>query len=543
MNYLTETILSLQHICKEFSGNQVLKDVSMDIRAGEIHALIGENGAGKSTLMNILFGMPVIHSTGGFTGKIEFDGEEVQILTPHDAMSRGIGMVHQEFMLIPGFTITENIKLNREITAPTPVSRIFGKNLEKLDVEQMNKDSRKALDTMDMGIAEYTQVAGLPVGHMQFVEIAREIDKTGVRLLVFDEPTAVLTEAETQNLLAAIRRLAAQGIGIIFISHRLDEIIQVSDRVTILRDGELVTTKDTKDTSAIEIAQMMVGRALTIDRASDTKREISDEVFLDVKHLRVNMPGEEVKGVDLQVRKGEIVGIGGLAGQGKLGIANGIMGVYPADGEVTFQGKKLELNNAKAAIKAGLGFVSEDRKGTGLLLDSGIDLNIVFTAMQTEDAFLKKIGPIKVRDKKAIREHAEKMIQELDIRCTSPAQLAGALSGGNQQKVCVAKALTQHPQLLLVSEPTRGIDIGAKKLILDLLLKLSEEQGMTIVMTSSELAELRSICDRILIICEGKVAGELLPTASDAEFGLMMSGASTEAIAAARANAEQGGES
>ena len=214
---MTETILSLQHICKEFSGNQVLKDVSMDIRAGEIHALIGENGAGKSTLMNILFGMPVIHSTGGFTGKIEFDGEEVQILTPHDAMSRGIGMVHQEFMLIPGFTITENIKLNREITAPTPVSRIFGKSLEKLDVEQMNKDSRKALDTMDMGIAEYTQVAGLPVGHMQFVEIAREIDKTGVRLLVFDEPTAVLTEAETQNLLAAIRRLAAQGIGIIFI--------------------------------------------------------------------------------------------------------------------------------------------------------------------------------------------------------------------------------------------------------------------------------------------------------------------------------------
>lgn len=514
----------MQHISKEFSGNQVLKNVSMDIRAGEIHALIGENGAGKSTLMNILFGMPVIHTTGGFTGRVEVGGQEVHILTPHEAMAHGIGMVHQEFMLIPGFTITENIKLNREITIPTVVSKVFGKSLEKLDIRQMNKDARKALDTMDIGIEEYTMVAGLPVGHMQFVEIAREIDKTGVRLLVFDEPTAVLTEGETQNLLAAIRRLAAQGIGIVFISHRLDEIIQVSDRVTILRDGELVVTKDTKDTSAVEIAQLMVGRALTIERSGGAERHISDEIFLDIKNLRVKMPGEEVKGMDLQVKKGEIVGIGGLAGQGKLGIPNGIMGIYPAAGQVSFDGKPLELNNPRAAIRSGLAFVSEDRKGTGLLLDSSIDLNIVFTAMQNEDAFLYKLGLVKFRNQKQIRAHAEKMIHDLDIRCTSSSQLVGSLSGGNQQKICVAKALTQHPKLLLVSEPTRGIDIGAKKLILDLLLNLSEEHGMTIVMTSSELAELRSICDRIVIVCEGKVAGELLPTASDAEFGLMMSG-------------------
>ena len=497
----------------------------MDVRAGEIHALIGENGAGKSTLMNILFGMPVIHSTGGFRGRIESGGKEIQILTPRDAMAQGIGMVHQEFMLIPGFSITDNIKLNREITSPTPMSRIFGKKLEKLDREQMNKDARKALDSLDMGIEEYTIVAGLPVGYMQFIEIAREIDKTGLKLLVFDEPTAVLTESETQNLLAAIRGLAAQGIGIIFISHRLDEIIQVSDRVTILRDGELVATRDTRDTSATEIAQMMMGRALTIQRDAETRRRVSDEVLLEVRDLRVKMPGEEVKGVDFQVKRGEIVGIGGLAGQGKLGIANGIMGLYPADGEVIFEGRKLALNDAWGAIKAGLGFVSEDRKGTGLLLDSGLDLNIVFTAMQTEDAFLRRLGPITLRDKKAIRGHVEKMIRDLDIRCTSPSQPAVSLSGGNQQKVCVAKALTQHPRLLLVSEPTRGIDVGAKKLILDLLLKLSEEQGMTIVMTSSELAELRSICDRILIICEGRVAGELPPTASGTEFGLMMSGA------------------
>lgn len=526
---MSDTILSLKNITKEYSGNPVLKNVSFDVRKGEVHALIGENGAGKSTLMNVLFGMPVIHNTGGFQGTIEINGEEARILTPHDAMEAGIGMVHQEFMLIPGFTITENIKLNREITRPTAISRIFGKSLEALDMKKMNADARAALDTLEMGIDEYSLVAGLPVGHMQFIEIAREIDKTGVQLLVFDEPTAVLTESETQHLLDAIKRLAAKGIGIVFISHRLDEIIQVSDRVTILRDGEHVITKDTKDTSAAEIAKYMVGRAMNIDRDESTsKRKISNEIMLETQRLRVKMPGEEVKGVDMKVRKGEIVGIGGLAGQGKLGIANGIMGVYPAAGKVYFKGQELKLNDAKAAIKAGLGFVSEDRKGVGLLLDSSIALNIVFNTMQTNNDFLTSVGPLKFQQTKKIRAHADKMIKELDIRCTSAAQLAGALSGGNQQKVCVAKALSQHPELLLVSEPTRGIDIGAKKLILDLLLRLSEEQGMTIIMTSSELAELRSICDRILIICEGKVAGELPPTAPDADFGLMMSGSKVE---------------
>jgi len=520
---LAESILRFVNVGKSFGDNRVLKGINMEVRPGEIHALIGENGAGKSTLMNILFGMPVIHDTGGFEGTVELDGQDARIMTPHDAMEKGIGMVHQEFMLIPGFTITENIKLNREITRPSLLSKVFGKRMENLEMNKMHADARKALDTMEMGIEEYTLVHGLPVGHMQFVEIAREIDKTGIRFLVFDEPTAVLTESETEHLLAAIRRLASQGIGIVFISHRLDEIINVSDRVTILRDGEWVATRETKDITAAEIARLMVGRALTLDRSGE-QRSISDEVMLEVKHLRVNMPGEEVKGVDFTVKKGEIVGIGGLAGQGKLGIANGIMGLYPADGKVIFNGQELQLNDTRAALKHDLAFVSEDRKGVGLLLNSPIDINIAFTAMQTEDAFLKSYMGFKLRDRKAIREHADKMIKDLDIRCTSAAQTTGSLSGGNQQKVCVARALTQSPKLLLVSEPTRGIDIGAKKLILDLLKRLAEEQGLTIVMTSSELAELRSICDRVLIICEGKVAGELMPEASDEEYGLMMSG-------------------
>ena len=524
---MNDGILEFVNVGKEYSGHAVLKGINMDVHPGEIHALIGENGAGKSTLMNILFGMPVIHSTGGFTGEVRIGGQDAKIMNPHDAMMQGIGMVHQEFMLIPGFTITENIKINREITKPSPMSRVFGKRLETLEHTAMAQDARKALDTMGMDIEEYTKVHGLPVGHMQFVEIAREIDKTGIRFLVFDEPTAVLTESETEHLLAAIRRLAAQGIGIIFISHRLDEIIRLSDRVTILRDGEWVATEETRNITAAEIARLMVGRALTLDRA-EGGRAVSDENILTVENLRVNMPGEEVKGVTLEVKKGEILGIGGLAGQGKLGIANGLMGMYPATGKVTFKGEPLDVMKTYDTLKKGIAFLSEDRKGVGLLLQSSIEDNLAFSAMEVHDKFVKKIGPIALTDQKAIRENAEKMVKDLDIRCTSVQQNTGALSGGNQQKVCVGKALALDPELLLVSEPTRGIDIGAKKLILDLLKELAEERGMTVVMTSSELAELRSICDRVLIICEGRVAGELSPFDSDEVYGLMMSGVSKE---------------
>ena len=519
-----ENLLEFKHVSKDYFGNKVLKDINLVLKKGEIHALIGENGAGKSTLMNVLFGMPVIHSTGGFDGAVEIDGKETHIKSPHEAMGYGIGMVHQEFMLIPGFTITENIKINREIANPTLASKVFGKRLDKLNTKAMNTDARKALDTLDMDIEEYTYVAGLPVGHMQFIEIAREIDKTGVKILIFDEPTAVLAEAEAQNLLKAMKKLASTGIGIIFISHRLDEIVDVADRVTILRDGEHVATKNIEDTSAAEIAQLMIGRKVTIEREESANREITGETFLELKNFKVAMPGERVKGIDLKVRKGEIFGIGGLAGQGKLGIANGILGTFPTTGEIIFEGKSLKLNDPKDTMKAGIGFVSEDRKGVGLLLDESIELNIAFTEMQINDSFLKKFGPFKIQDNKKMRETADKMIKDLDIRCVSAAQHTGHLSGGNQQKVCIARALIQNPKLLLVSEPTRGIDIGAKKLVLDLLLELNRKHGMTIIMTSSELAELRSICDEVAIICEGKVHGILPPTASDVDFGLMMSG-------------------
>ena len=527
---MSENLLEFKSVSKNYSGNQVLKDISFDIKKGEIHALLGENGAGKSTLMNILFGMPVIHSTGGFEGTVEFEGKPVQIMSPFDAMEYGIGMVHQEFMLIPGFTITENVKINREISKDNLINKVtsamFGKRLKTLDFKQMNQDTRVALDKLEMGIEEFTMVGGLPIGFMQFVEIAREIDKTGVKLLVLDEPTAVLTESEADQLLTAMRNIAASGIAIVFISHRLDEITKVADRVTILRDGELVVTKDVADTNVIEIAEFMVGRKVSIDREHDVRHEISDDIFLSVKNLHVAMPSENVKGLSFDVRKGEIFGIGGLAGQGKLGIANGLMGMYEAMGEAIMDGKPLALNNTKGALKSGAAFLSEDRKGVGLLLDEPIDANIVFTDMNVNNNFILPLGLI---NRIAIRAHAKKMIKDLDIRCTSEKQHTGRLSGGNQQKVCVARALTQKPKMLFVSEPTRGVDIGAKKLILDLLLELSRE-GMTIVITSSELAELCSICDRIAIICEGQVAGILPPDASAVDFGLMMSGVKVDSV-------------
>ena len=238
-----EYVLEMENISKEYDENLVLDNVSLAVKPGEIYALVGENGAGKSTLMNILFGMPVIHETGGYQGSIKVDGEPVLLDSPNAAMEAGIGMVHQEFMLIPGFTITENIKVGREVTKPTLVSEIFGKSLENLDRKKMEEDAKKALNTIGMEIDPHLRVEGLPVGYMQFIEIAREIDKTGVKILVFDEPTAVLTETEAERLLQVMRNIADKGIAIIFITHRLDEVMEVANNMTVLRDGGVVTTK------------------------------------------------------------------------------------------------------------------------------------------------------------------------------------------------------------------------------------------------------------------------------------------------------------
>lgn len=520
-------VLQLKNVSKEYFGNKVLKEVNLNVKAGEIHALVGENGAGKSTLMNVIFGMPIIHNTGGYTGDIIFEGKKAEIKSPNDALNLGIGMVHQEFMLLPGFTITENIKLNREITKHNAVSRVLGDSLKSLDINAMRKDSQTALKKLGMNIDDWMPIAGLPVGYMQFVEIAREIDKKNIKLLVFDEPTAVLAESEADRLLDAMRKLSASGIAILFITHRLDEVLAVADNITIMRDGEQVSQMKREDATITNIAQTMVGRKVERVVHETREHEDSSEIAMSIKDLTVDMPGEVVKSINLEIRKGEILGIGGLAGQGKIGIANGIMGLYKASGEVYSGSTKLELNNPRKAIEDKLAFVSEDRRGIGLLLDTSIEINIAISSMQIQNRFLKGLFGFKafsLKDDKLIREWALKMIQDLDIRCTGPTQITRRLSGGNQQKVCIARALTLEPEILFVSEPTRGIDIGAKKLVLDLLIKLNRELGMTIVMTSSELGELRSICDRIAIVYDGKLEGILGPTDSDVDFGLMMAG-------------------
>ena len=514
----------MDNIIKEYYGNRVLKGVSLKVKKGEIHALLGENGAGKSTLMNVLFGMDVIHSTGGYEGKIAIDGQDVHIDSPIKAMELGIGMVHQEFMLIPGFTVTENIKIGRELSKPSVLSRIFGKKLEKLDMKTMGEHARTDLDKVGLGIDEYTRVAGMPVGYMQFVEIAREIDKTGIKVLVFDEPTAVLTESEAETLLGAMKTIAESGIAIIFITHRLDEVMAVCDGVTILRDGEWVQSLETSETNVVKLAELMVGRELeVIATGSSEGITTSDVTALELNDFYVHMEGEAVKGLNLTVKKGEIFGIGGLAGQGKIGICNGIMGIAASEGEVKIFDEAFDPNELGAALRKRISFVSEDRRGVGLLLDKSIAHNIIFSALQINEEFLWRKGPFTQMNTKETVEVANKYIKSLDIRCTGYKQSAGSLSGGNQQKVCLARAIALNPRLLLVAEPTRGIDVGAKKLVLDELVRLNE-QGLTVIMVSSELAELRAICHKIAIVTDGKVARILKPDDADADFGLAMSG-------------------
>lgn len=529
-------LLQAKNVGKSFDGNVVLKDVSFDLKAGEILGLVGENGAGKSTLMNIIFGMSVIAETGGYDGELLFNGQKIDFKNPIDALKAGIGMVHQEFNLIPGFTVSENITLNMEQTNKSVVSQIFGSKLETIDTKANLTLSGKSLDTLGVDINPAAMTSEMPVGHKQFIEIAREMTRKDVKLLIMDEPTAVLTESEADVLMDALKRISKSGIAVIFISHRLREVLKVCDDIVILRDGVLIEHKKADEMTMEEIAGKMVGKmdekrnkqkeelqklAMEHKRAAE---DLDDEDVMVIDKLWVDMPGEQVYDVSLNVKKGEILGIAGLAGQGKLGIPNGILGTYPVGGKVTFKGEELKLGNTLEILKKGIAFVSEDRRGVGLLLDEPIYWNISFNAMQVQNKYIKKILGLKFRDETAMKKVADQYIDTLAIKTTGNSQKAQNLSGGNQQKVCLAKAFAMQPELLFVSEPTRGIDIGAKELVLNAIKKTNIEDNTTVIMVSSELGELRSICDRIAVICDGKIAGILSPDDSEANFGLLMSG-------------------
>jgi simple sugar transport system ATP-binding protein len=516
----------MRSIKKDFFGNQVLTDINFTLEAGQVLGLCGENGAGKSTLMKILFGMDVIRETGGYEGDIIINGEKVVFNTPFDALKAGIGMVHQEFSLIPGFTATENILLNREPQKKNVISQVFGERLNTLDYKEMDRRAAAAIQKMGVEIDAKMVISSMPVGHKQFTEIARELSKDQLKLLILDEPTAVLTEKEAEALLNSIRAMAAQGISVIFITHRLHEILSVCDKVVVMRDGRVVRDVSTRETSVDDITRWMVGRDV---QSAASRAEIKDEkadakTVMSIKNLWVDMPGETVRNVSLDVRQGEILGIGGLAGQGKLGIPNGIMGLYEAGGTVVFDGQEIPLNNPRKCLDSSLAFVSEDRREVGLLLDETLEWNVAFPAMQIQNKFLKLLlgGLVKWRDEKAIHTVTQKYIDQLQIKCTSSKQRAKELSGGNQQKVCLAKAFALEPKFLFVSEPTRGIDVGAKALVLDALKQFNRESGVTVVMISSELEELRQTCDRIAIISGGQVSGILPAAASSEEFGTLM---------------------
>ena len=487
MNAESNTLLEMRNIRKDFFGNQVLTDINLKLGEGEVIGLVGENGAGKSTLMRILFGADMIRETGGYGGEIILNGETVNFSSPFDAIEAGIGMVHQEFSLIPGFTTTENILLNREPTRKNVISEVFG--------DRMNTLKRKEM----------------------------ELSKEQLKLLILDEPTAVLTEKEAEALLESIRGMSQRGIAIIFITHRLQEILSVCDRVVVMRDGYIVNEAAAKDTTVSEITKCMVGRNVMSKASSaDVRDTEKSRTILSIEKLWVDMPGETVRNVNLEVKEGEILGIGGLAGQGKLGIPNGIMGLYQAGGKVVFDGQEIPLNNPRKCLDSGFSFVSEDRRGVGLLLDESLEWNIAFPAMQIQNKFLKKYGPITWRDEKAIKEITDKYIKSLAIKCVGSHQKARELSGGNQQKVCLAKAFALEPRLLFVSEPTRGIDVGAKALVLNALKEFNRESGVTIVMVSSELEELRQSCDRIAIVSGGKIAGILPASSSVEDLGALM---------------------
>ena len=516
----------MRSIKKDFFGNQVLTDINFTLEAGQVLGLCGENGAGKSTLMKILFGMDVIRETGGYEGDIIINGEKAVFNTPFDALKAGIGMVHQEFSLIPGFTATENILLNREPQKKNVISQVFGERLNTLDYKEMDRRAAAAIQKMGVEIDAKMVISSMPVGHKQFTEIARELSKDQLKLLILDEPTAVLTEKEAEALLYSIRAMDAQKISVIFITHRLHEILSVCDKVVVMRDGHVVRDVPTKETSVDDITRWMVGRDV---QSAASRAEIKDEkadakTVMSIKNLWVDMPGETVRNVSLDVRQGEILGIGGLAGQGKLGIPNGIMGLYEAGGTVVFDGQEIPLNNPRKCLDSSLAFVSEDRREVGLLLDETLEWNVAFPAMQIQNKFLKLLlgGLVKWRDEKAIHTVTQKYIDQLQIKCTSSKQKAKELSGGNQQKVCLAKAFALEPKFLFVSEPTRGIDVGAKALVLDALKQFNRESGVTVVMISSELEELRQTCDRIAIISGGQVSGILPAAASSEEFGTLM---------------------
>lgn len=488
-------MLEVKHLSKKFDGNYVLKDVSLSIGDGEVYGLIGANGSGKSTFMNILNGNEVIVKSGGYEGQILVDGKAVSIGSHSESVGYGIAMVHQELALFAGMTVTENIKINRE--------NIRGRQavvpeLSLIDGKQNREDARKTLERIGSDLDPDQKIDGLSLNQKQFVELARELDNKKVRFLMLDEPTSSLNITETQGLLRCIRDIADSGISVLFISHRLEEITEVCDRVSVLRDGELISTYNREAFDVHRFADDMVGREIV-----KARRQKKDGVQKTVFSYE-NIGGTENR---LDVREGEILGITGLAGQGQDRLMDGLFGLKSGDCRVSFKGAPISLGDNRELIRQGIYYLSEDRSHTSLCLDSPIWKNMIFGTELRHREFLRlpACPALSLLDKKKVESHVQSMIETLNIVCRSADQKARELSGGNQQKVCVGRALTFQPEMLFVGEPTRGIDVYSKELILQWLIKMNQEFKTTVVVASGELEEMIRICDRIAVMYQGQV--------------------------------------
>lgn len=477
-----EVILTMKDIDKSFPGVHALDHVNFEVKRGEVHALMGENGAGKSTLMKVLTGIYTKDS-----GTITFEGKETEFHNTREAQDAGVVIVHQELNMLGHLTVAQNIFIGRE----------FKKGV-KIDDKKMNEEAKKLFDRLHIDIDPSDTMSDLTVGKQQMCEIAKAISHEA-KVIIFDEPSAALTEAEIEELFKIIRDLREQDLGIVYISHRMDEIKVITDRVTVMRDGTYVGTLITKDSTKDDIINMMVGRVIYEDPKTESMVAPDAPVVLKVDHLNA---GKMVQDVSFELRKGEILGFSGLMGAGRTETARAIFGADPKEsGDIYINGEKVTINSPQDAVRCGIGYLSEDRKRYGIVVQKTVAENSTMACLEN---FMSGIFINKKKEKKVAQDYVE----SLATKTPSVDQLVVNLSGGNQQKVVIAKWLINDCDILIFDEPTRGIDVGAKNEIYKLMNKLASE-GKSIIMISSEMTEILRMSDRIVVMCEGRKTGEV----------------------------------
>ena len=477
-----DIILTMKGIDKSFPGVHALDHVDLEIRKGEVLALMGENGAGKSTLMKVLTGIYKKDS-----GTITYEGKEIEFANTREAQDAGVVIVHQELNMLGHLTVAQNLFIGREFM-----------NGVKIDDKKMNEEAKKLFDKLNVDIDPTETMSNLTVGKQQMCEIAKAVS-FDAKVIIFDEPSAALTETEIEAMFEIIRDLKKRDIAMVYISHRMDEIKVITDRVTVMRDGTYVGTIITKDSTKEDIINMMVGRVIYEDPKTQSMVAPDAPVVLEVKNLNA---GKMVQDVSFKLHKGEILGFSGLMGAGRTETARALFGADPVDsGEIYINGEKVTINSPRDAVRAGIGYLSEDRKRYGCVVQKTVAEN---TTMATMKNFMNGL----LINKKKEAEVAQQYVEALATKTPSVEQLVVNLSGGNQQKVVIAKWLTRDCDILIFDEPTRGIDVGAKNEIYKLMNKLASE-GKSIIMISSEMTEILRMSDRIVVMCEGKKTGEI----------------------------------